>query len=111
MRPGYGRLGVAVIAVALAFAGCGEDDAGPADSGATGAQSATGVESSASDLTAEEFLAKLLPEKEQAVEGVVVSEPACEGLDVEPSLILVISDAASKADPETPLSELVKAEC
>jgi hypothetical protein len=30
---------------------------------------------------------------------------------VEPSLILVISDAASKTDPETPLTELVEAEC
>jgi hypothetical protein len=96
------------VSLALAFAGCGGDD-DPADSGATGAQGATGVGSA--DITAEEFLEKLLPEKELAVEGVVSSEPACEGVKVEPSLILVISDAASKSDPETPLTELVEAEC
>ena len=54
---------------------------------------------------------KLLPEKEVAVEAVIATEPECEGVKVEPSLVLVISDAASKADPDTPLSELVVAEC
>ncbi len=66
---------------------------------------------STTDITAEEFLAKLLPEKELAVEGVVASEPACEGVKVEPALVLVLSDAAPKADPDTPLTELVEEEC
>jgi len=98
-------------ALALALAGCGGGDDQPLEAGATGAQGASGAEGATQDLTAEEFLAKLLPEKELAVEGVVASEPACEGVEVEPSLILVISDAASDADPETPLTELVEAEC
>ena len=69
------------------------------------------MEGESTDITAEEFLAKLLPEKELAVEGVVASEPACEGVKVEPALILVISDAAAQSRPETPLTELVEAEC
>ena len=72
-------------------------------------QGASGAESS--DITAEEFLVKLLPEKELAIEGVVASEPACEGLKVEPALVLVISDAASQASPDTPLTDLVVEEC
>ncbi|HYH60562.1 MAG TPA: hypothetical protein VD766_01730 [Solirubrobacterales bacterium] len=109
MRPA--RATLCAVAVGLALAGCGGDDDEPADAGATGAQGASGVEGSATDVTAEEFLSKLLPEKELAVEGVVASEPACEGVKVEPALILVISDAATKAKPDTPLTELVEAEC
>ena len=102
------KLCVAAAAVVLALGGCGGDDE-DADSGATGAQGASGAESS--DITAEEFLVKLLPEKELAIEGVVASEPACEGLKVEPALVLVLSDAASQASPDTPLTDLVVEEC
>ncbi len=68
-------------------------------------------ESASADITAEEFLVKLLPEKQVAIEAVVATEPECEGLKVEPSLVLVVSDAASDADPNTPLTELVTEEC
>jgi hypothetical protein len=98
------------VAAVLALSGCGGDDE-PADSGATGAQGASGAETAGADITAEEFLMKILPEKEVAVEAVIATEPECEGVKVEPSLVLVISDAASKADPETPLAELVTEEC
>jgi hypothetical protein len=98
------------VAAVLALSGCGGDDE-PADSGGTGAQGASGAESAGADITAEEFLVKLLPEKEVAVEAVIATEPECEGVKVEPSLVLVISDAASNADPETPLTELVTEEC
>ena len=101
----------AMAAVAIAIGGCGGDDDEPADSGATGAQGASGAEGESTDITAEAFLAKLLPEKEIAVEAVIATEPECEGVKVEPSLILVISDEASKADPDTPLTELVVEEC
>jgi hypothetical protein len=95
----------------LALGGCGGDDDESAGSGATGAQGEAGAETEGTDVTADEFLLKLLPEKEIAIEGVVATEPECEGLKVEPSLVLVISEAASKADPDTPLTELVTAEC
>ena len=101
---------VALVAVAIALAGCGGDDE-PARSGATGAQGASGAEGASADLTAKEFLAKLLPEKQLAIEAVVASEPECEGVKAEPSLVLVISDAASEADPDTSLTELVTEEC
>jgi len=102
------KLCAVAAGVAFALGGCGGDDE-DADSGATGAQGASGAESS--DIMAEEFLVKLLPEKELAIEGVVTSEPACEGLKVEPALVLVISDAASQASPDTPLTDLVVEEC
>ena len=108
MRGRGAMLCVAAAAGVLAFGGCGGDDE-DADSGATGAQGASGAESS--DITVEEFLVKLLPGKELAIEGVVASEPACEGLKVEPALVLVISDAASQAPPDTPLTDLVVDEC
>lgn len=108
MRGRSAKLCVAVAAVVLALGGCGGDDE-DADAGATGAQGASGAESS--DITAEEFLAKLLPEKELAIEGIAASEPACEGLKVEPALVLVLSDAASQAAPDTPLTDLVVEEC
>jgi ABC-type glycerol-3-phosphate transport system substrate-binding protein len=104
-----GRLCSLAVAAALAIAGCGGDDES-ADSGATGAQGASGAEG-VNDVTAEEFLAKLLPEKQVAIEAVAATEPECEGIKVEPSLVLVISEKASEAEPETTLTELVTAEC
>ncbi len=104
------RLSVVLAATALAFGSCGEDDEA-ADSGATGAQGATGAVDGAADITAAEFLPKVLPEKQVAIEAVVATEPECEGVKAVPSLVLVISEAASKADPETPLTDLVLEEC
>lgn len=101
------RVAAALVIAALAVGGCGggdEDETG--DTGATGAQ---GAESN--DITAEEFLPKLLPEKQAAIEAVIATEPECEGVTVEPSLVLVISDAAADSEPDTPLTELVTAEC
>ena len=110
MKARSATLCAATVAVCLAIAGCGGDDE-PADSGATGAQGASGAESASTDITSEEFLAKLLPEKQVAIEAVVATEPECEGVKVEPSFVLVVSDAASNAEPDTPLTGLVTAEC
>jgi hypothetical protein len=103
------RFAAALVLATLAVGGCGGDDDEPSDSGATGAQGPSGAE--ATDITAEEFLSKLLPEKEIAVEAVIATEPECMTLKVEPALVLVISDAAASADPDTPLTELVVKEC
>lgn len=112
MQAGSRKLCIGAAALALGLGGCGGDDDGSEDAGATGAQGATGFAiENPGDITAEDFLVKLLPEKEVAIEAVVATEPACESLKVEPSLVLVISDAASNADPGTPLTELVTAEC
>ncbi len=112
MRGGY-RLGVAMVGLAIALGGCGGDDEEPAGAGATGAQGATGPSGGVIEITAEEFLAELLPEKTRAIESVAAATRGCAALaqEVEPSLVLVISDAAANADPETPLVELVEAEC
>ena len=111
MGAGGARLCAALAIAAIVIAGCGGDDDEPADSGATGAQGASGAQDASGDITAEEFLLKLLPEKEVAIEAVVATAPECEGVKVEPSLVLVVSDAASEADPRTPLTDLVVDEC
>lgn len=99
------RTAAALVAVALGVAGCGGDDSsGSSDSGASGA-------AGSSDITAAEFLPKVLPEKEVALEAVVATSDACAGVKVEPSFVLVVSDAASKADPDTPLTQIVEGEC
>ena len=111
MRARGATLCAAAAAAAFAIGACGGDDDEPAGSGATGAQGASGAESASADITADEFLAKLLPEKQVAIEAVVATEPECEGIKVEPSFVLVVSDAASNAEPDTPLTELVTEEC
>jgi hypothetical protein len=99
----------AAVVLVLAATGCGDDGGGPQEE-TSGAGATTGAEGR-EGLTAAEFLPLLLPEKERAVEEAAAGEPACEGLRVKPPLILVVSDAASKTDPETPLSELVAERC
>ncbi len=94
-----------LVALAIGVAGCGGSDTGEAsDSGATGA-------AESGDITVAEFLPKVLPEKEVALEAVVATSDACADVSVEPSFVLVVSDAASKADPDTPLTEIVESEC
>lgn len=108
MWPKGAKRALAALAIAFALAGCGGDDEPSETSGATGAQGPTGA---ATDITADEFLLKLLPEKEIAIEAVVATEATCEGVKVQPAFVLVISDAASQADPDAPLAEIVEAEC
>ena len=113
MRRGGLRLGVAAVALALALGACGGDDEGSSGSGATGAQGATGPTGGVLEITAEEFLMMLLPEKTRAIESVAAATKGCAGLaqEVEPSLVLVLSEASSEAEPDTRLSDLVEAEC
>ncbi|MDQ3729264.1 MAG: hypothetical protein M3355_06705 [Actinomycetota bacterium] len=108
MRVGGAKRAVLAVALAFALVGCGGNDEPTDTSGATGAQGATGA---TTDITADEFLLKLLPEKQIAIEAAVAAAAACEGVKVQPSFVLVVSDAASKTDPNTPLTELVEAEC
>ena len=111
MRARVPRLCALGAAAALALGGCGgDDDQEPADSGSTGAQGATGA-SAASELTAEEFLPLLAPEKKEAVENVLDATPECDGVSPDISLVLLLSDEASQADPETMLAELVAEHC
>ena len=101
----------AAAAAALAVGASGGDDE-QADTGAIGAQGATGFEiERATEITAEEFLVMLLPEKKALLKGIAHIEPECEGLKVETSFVLVVSAAAADADPDAPLTELVTEEC
>ena len=111
MAPRRVRLSAALAVGAVAISACGGGGDDPADPGATGAQGPSGAESTDVELTAEEFLPKLLPEKQAAIQGVIASEAACQGSKANPSLVLLVSDAASRASPDTPLTELVLEEC
>ena len=107
----WARMKVRTIALAAAvvFAACGGDGGEPTETGATGGQGSSGAEGT--EITAGDFLVELLPDKEAAIEAIAATEAECENLRVEPSLVLLISDAAADADPDRPLSELVLAEC
>lgn len=93
-----------LLVALIASAGCGE---GGEETPGGGAQGASGV----AGLTAEEFLPKLLPEKTEALQEVVSTVPECGNVKVKPAFVLLVSDAASSASPETPLVDLVEAEC
>ena len=102
-------LNSALALLAAAAAGCGGGDGEMAPSEDRGREASEAP--AAAGLTAGEFLPKLLPEKTAALEAVVPTVPDCRGVKVEPSFVLLVSDAAAGAEPDTPLSELVEAEC
>lgn len=99
-------LAATLTALALA-AGCGDDEEAttPADgpTGATGAAVGT--------VTAADFIAQLRPEKEETLKGIVAELPACQGVEVDESFVLLMSARASDADPQEPIGALVEQEC
>lgn len=107
------RLALLAVLTILLTAGCGGGDDMSAEPGATGTQGATGPTAGVLEITADEFLTMLLPEKTRAIESVAAATRGCADLaqEVEPSLVLVLSEAASEAEPDTRLSDLVEAEC
>jgi hypothetical protein len=102
------RASLCLLVALTASAGCGGGDEQTPEGGAQGASGPAG---GASGLTAQEFLPKLLPDKTEALQAVVATVPECGDVEVKPPFVLLVSDAASSAAPETPLVDLVKAEC
>ncbi|MDQ3759494.1 MAG: hypothetical protein M3331_06105 [Actinomycetota bacterium] len=99
MRSVRGKLCAGIAVLGLALAGCGADD--EPDSG----------ETAPIELTAKEFLPLLAPEKKEAVGAVLRATPGCDEVSPDISLVLLVSDEAGQADPETPLADLVKDHC
>ena len=100
------------VLLALGLAACGGDDetssATSTPTGATGAQSASGGE-----MTASEFIEASIPDEIEAVTQAAEANPDCAGADtagVSDFQVSVAIDAAS-AEPDTPISEIVADNC
>lgn len=117
---------VSALAVAvLGLAACGGDDDEDATSPATtatttsGATGATGADAAdgggaSYDITAEEFIASSLPDQVQAVQDYVAdASDECGGVDDKPGsdFQVAVAIAAASAEPETPLVDVILAEC
>jgi hypothetical protein len=119
-------LAAALMAVGLGLAACGGDDdedttsavttATTTPTGATGATGAgdTGTGSASYDVTSEEFVAASLPDQVQAVQDYVADAPdECGGIDAKPGsdFQVAVAIAAASAEPDTPLPDVILAEC
>lgn len=99
------RAALILIMAALAIAGCGGDDDEPAS------PTTTAEESAAHDITVEAFIAELQPEKQQILKEFVADSEACDGVKVDPGFVLLVTAAASDADPNAPLADVVEEQC
>ena len=118
-------LASALAAAVLALAACGGDDdedttsaatTATTTSGATGATGADAADGSGAsyDITAEEFIAASLPDQVQAVQDYVAdASDECGGVDDKPGsdFQVAVAIAAASAEPETPLADVILAEC
>ena len=120
-------LAAAVVAASLGLAACGGDDDEDTTTAATiattttetGATGATGSDDTTSgdatyDITTEEFVAASLPDQVQAVQDYVAdASDECGGVDDKPGsdFQVAVAIAAASAEPETPLADVILAEC
>jgi hypothetical protein len=119
-------LAAALVAASLGLAACGGDDDEDTTSAATttpttetGATGATGSDDTTSgdatyDITTEEFVAASLPDQVQAVQDYVAdAADECGGVDDKPGsdFQVNVAIAAASAEPETPLADVILAEC
>src|SRR5688500_11290338 len=120
-------LAAAVVAASLGLAACGGDDDEDTTTAATiattttetGATGATGSDDTTSgdatyDITTEEFVAASLPDQVQAVQDYVAdAADECGGDDDKPGsdFQVNVAIAAASAEPQTPLADVILAEC
>lgn len=103
-----GRFAVALCALTLASCG-GDGEPGQEPTGATGAAGATGA--SLPDVTVGEFIDEIQPEKQKILEEVVSASDVCDGAEVDPSLVLLVTAKALDAPQDSPVSDIVEEEC
>ena len=104
-------ISVTAVLALVSFGACGGDDEEPA----TGASGTTGLQdvSSASGLSANEFIDASIPDQLSEVEDAVAADPGCADVQVKPGgdFQVGVSIDAAQAPPDTPLSEIVAARC
>lgn len=102
------------LLVALLVAGCGGGDDSTSStpvgaSGATGAQGSSG----GSGMTAKQFIDASIPDEVAAVQEAADANPACAGTntDAGSDFQVTIAIEVTKADPNTPISQIVADNC
>jgi hypothetical protein len=101
------------VLVALVFAGCGGgDETSTSAAGASGTSGAQGS-TSGGGMTASEFIDASIPDEVAAVQDAADANPACAGTNTDAGSDFQVSVAidVAKADPDTPLSEIVGDNC
>jgi hypothetical protein len=101
-----------VAVLALLLPGCGGGDETSTTVGASGTSGAQGS-TGAGGMTAGEFIDASIPDEVAAVEEAADANPACAGTNTDAGSDFQVSVAidVAKADPDTPISEIVADNC
>ena len=75
------------------------------------AREVTGLDDASYDTTVGEFLVELRPDKAVILTDLVGKSQVCTGVEVDESFVLLVSAEAIDADPDSPLVDLVEAQC
>ena len=106
------RAALVLILATLVIAGCGGDDEAapaPETAGTTGSEGL--VEGASYDITAEEFIAELQPDKQEILKELAADAEGCDSIKVVAGFVLLVTAAASDAAPDAPLSDVVEEQC
>jgi hypothetical protein len=103
-----------IVLVALFIAGCGggDDSTSSAAAGPTGATGAQGT-AGGTGMTAKDFSDASIPDQVAAVQEAADTNPVCAdaNTDAGSDFQVTIAIELAKADPDTPISEIVADNC
>ena len=105
------RTALVLVLAALAVVGCGGDDDDAASEPPTTSGPEGFVEGAPYDITVEEFIAELQPDKQEILKDFAADAEACAGAKVDAGFVLLVTAAASDASPDTPLADVVEEQC
>jgi hypothetical protein len=103
---------LSAVLIAVALASCGGDDETSPTAGASGA---SGPQGSTADtgMTAREFIDASIPDEVAAVQEAAEANPACAGTNTDAGSDFQVEVAidVTKAEPDTPISEIIADNC